>query len=193
MKTLQRRVAIAASIASALTVSVYALALAHAVVYPRASATGAHERYVIRVPNERNVATTRVEITFPAEVKVGSFIDVPGWTLEVVRDSAKLIKGAVWTGNLPPERFAEFPFVATNPKDPAEIHWPIIQTYADGEKAEWTGPKDSKRPASATNITAVVAASATPTNNGGGGSPMIAYAALGLSVVSLGLALRPKK
>ena len=46
----------------------------------------------------------RVEITFPADVKVGSFIDVPGWTLEVVRDSAKRITGAVWTGSLPPHK-----------------------------------------------------------------------------------------
>lgn len=176
------------AIVATLTLGVYAVAMAHAVVYPRTSATGAHERYVIRVPNERNVATNRVEITFPADVKVGSFIDVPGWTLEVVRDSAKRITGAVWTGSLPPERFVEFPFVATNPKDPAEIHWPIIQVYADGERAEWTGPAGSKRPASSTNVTAVVEAAKTS----GGASPMIAYAALGLSVVSLGLALRPR-
>jgi hypothetical protein len=89
---------------------------------------------------------------------------------------------------LPPERFVEFPFVATNPKDPTEIHWPIIQVYADGERAEWTGPAGSKRPASSTNVTAVVDAAKAP----GGTSPMVAYAALGLSVVSLGLALRPR-
>ena len=105
----------------------------------------------------------------------------------VVRDSAKRITGAVWTGSLAPERFAEFPFVATNPKDPAQITWPIIQTYADGEKAEWTGPAGSKRPASTTNVTTVTDA---PTTSGG--NPMIAYAALGLSVVALGLALRPR-
>jgi uncharacterized protein YcnI len=177
-----------AAVVSTLTLGVYAVAMAHAVVYPRASATNAHERYVIRVPNERNVPTNRVEITFPADVKVGSFIDVPGWTLEVVRDSAKRITGAVWTGSLPPERFVEFPFVATNPKDPTEIHWPIIQVYADGERAEWTGPAGSKRPASSTNVTAVVDTAKTSAST----TPMVAYVALGLSVVSLGLALRPR-
>lgn len=164
--------------------------MAHAVVYPKTTTTGAHERYLIRVPNERAVATTRVEIRFPPEVKVGSFIDVPGWTLEVVRDSAKRITGAAWTGSLPPERFVEFPFVATNPKEPGEIRWPVVQTYADGERAEWTGPTDSKRPASVTNITSVTASPSAVA--GGGANPMISYAALALAVISLGLSLRQR-
>jgi len=176
-------------VTAALLLGVYSLAMAHAVVYPKASTTGAHERYVIRVPNERAVATTRVEIQFPSAVKVGSFIDVPGWTLEVVRDSAKRITGAVWTGSLPPERFVEFPFVATNPKEPTDIRWPVVQTYADGERAEWTGPTDSKRPASVTNVTNVTAA-APAAGAGAGANPMIAYAALALAVISLGLSLR---
>src|SRR5262249_20586667 len=54
-------------VTAALLLGVYAIAMAHAVVYPKASTTGAHERYVIRVPNERAVATTRVEIQFPPE------------------------------------------------------------------------------------------------------------------------------
>ena len=178
-------------VTATLLLGVYAIAMAHAVVYPKASTTGAHERYVVRVPNERAVATTRVAIQFPPEVKVGSFIDVPGWTLEVVRDSAKRITGAAWTGSLPPERFVEFPFVATNPKDPTDLRWPVVQTYADGERAEWTGPTDSKRPASVTNITTVTA---PPSASGStaGANPMISYAALALAVISLGLSLRQR-
>ena len=130
-----------------LTLGVHALALGHAVVWPKTSTAGGRERYVIRVPNERNVSTTRVEIQFPADVRVTGFIDVPGWRLEVVRDSAKRITGAVWTGDLPPERFAEFTFTATNPKDATAIVWPVLQRYADGENADWTGPAGSTRPA----------------------------------------------
>jgi hypothetical protein len=120
---------------------------------------------------------------FPSDVRVSSFEDVPGWELQVTRDTAQRIVGAVWTGSLPPERFAEFPFVAANPKTATEIHWPVIQTYADGERAEWTGPAGSKRPASSTTIAA--AASAT--------SSWMAPVALALALVSLGLALRPRK
>lgn len=176
-----------AGITTALTLAVYAIGLAHAVVYPKASTAGAYERYVIRVPNERKVPTTRVEMTFPAEVKVSSFADVPGWTIEVTRDTAQRIVGAVWTGSLPPERFIELPFVAANPKTAGAITWPVIQTYADGEKAEWTGPAGSKRPASSTTI-AATAATSGPT----GGMNGIAIAALAIAVVSLGLALRPR-
>jgi uncharacterized protein YcnI len=169
----------------ALVLAMPALGLAHAVVFPRASAPGAYERYVLRVPNERNVPTTRVEILFPSDVKVVSFADVQGWQIEIQRDSAARIVAAVWTGSLAPERFVEFPFVAVNPKSPAEIHWPAFQTYGDGQRVEWTGPADSKSPASVTTI-AAASAPASPSN-----TPFVlACAALGIAIVSLGLAMR---
>jgi hypothetical protein len=177
-----------AGLTTLLTLAAYAIGFAHAVVYPKASTTGSYERYVIRVPNERKVPTTRVEITFPADVKVNSFADVPGWAIEVTRDTAQRIIGAIWTGNLPPERFVELPFVAANPKTAGTIMWPVIQTYADGERAEWTGPEGSKRPASVTTIGAAPAKAGTS----GGGMNGVAIAALGIAVVSLGLALRPR-
>ena len=170
--------------AVALVLIVPALALAHAVVYPRASTPGAYERYVLRVPNEKNVATTKVEIHFPADVKVNSFTDVPGWQLEVVRDSAQRIVAAIWTGTLAPERFVEFPFIAVNPKTESKIEWPAFQTYADGQRVEWTGAEGTKTPASVTAITAASAGGDSHNTFG------IAIAALVLSVLSLGLAIR---
>jgi len=95
---------IAATIAFVLAVP--ALGLAHAVVFPKMSTPGAYERYLLRVPNERNVATTRVEIRFSLDVKVISFADVQGWQIEIQRDSASRIVGAVWTGSLAPERLS---------------------------------------------------------------------------------------
>jgi uncharacterized protein YcnI len=161
---------------------------AHAVVYPRNSTAGARERYVIRVPNERGVATTRVQITFPAALRVSSFLDVPGWKLEILRDTAKRITGAVWTGNLPVEHFAEFTFNATNPTDTTTLVWPVLQTYADGELATWTGPRGTDRPASVTVL--AMPDSTAGAANGGGASPVLVYVALALSALSLGLALR---
>jgi uncharacterized protein YcnI len=181
-----RRALTAGGIATLLTLAVTTLAIAHAVVYPKSSTTGSFERYVVRVPNERKVATTTVEMTFPADVRVNSFEDVPGWTIEVKRDTAQRIAGVVWTGNLAPERFVELPFVAANPKTATEIHWPVIQTYADGERVEWTGPAGSKRPASSTTIAAAPTA-------GSSSASWMGPVALALAVVSLGLALRPRK
>jgi hypothetical protein len=171
-----------------LSLVVPSLLFGHAVVYPKASTPSAYEKYVLRVPNEKDVATTRVEIRFPADLRVSSFGDVPGWQLEVLTDSAKRIIGAVWTGTLAPHRFVELPFVAANPKTATTLVWPVFQTYGAGEKVEWTGPAGSKTPASSTVIAPVAAAEAVVAAPAP--SPMISYAALGLAVVALGLALR---
>ena len=164
-----------------------ALAYGHAVVYPKTSTTSGHEKYVLRVPNEKAVATTRVEIRFPADVKVSSFSDVAGWQLEVLTDSAKRIVGAVWTGTLPPQRFIELPFVAANPKTAMQVTWPVFQTYADGMKVEWTGAPGTKSPASVTTISAAAEAGGMKSV-----TPYVSWAALVLALVSLGLTLRPK-
>lgn len=184
-----RRPAFAAAAAIVVALLVPVLAFGHVVVFPKASTPGAFERYMLRVPNEKNVATTRVELHVPADVKVNSFADVPGWTLEVLKDSAQRITGAVWTGTLPPGHFVEFPFIAVNPRSDAKITWPAMQTYADGQVVEWSGPEGSKTPASVTTI----AAATTTGASGASGSPVslwISIAALVLALISLGLAAR---
>ena len=163
-------------------------ALAHAVVYPKTSTTGAYEKYVLRVPNERDVPTLRVEIRFPSELRVVSFSDVSGWQLEILRDSAQRITGAVWTGVLPRERFVEFPFVAVNPREATTVTWPTYQIYQGGERVEWTGPENSKTPASSTGIgesSTLGTRLLTPL--------YLSIVAVLLSLISLGIALRPSK
>lgn len=163
------------------------LALAHAVVFPRASAPGAYEKYVLRVPNEKDTsATTRVEIQFPAAVRVISFADVAGWQLQVRRDSTGRIAGATWTGSLPPERFIEFPFVAVNPREETRLVWPVYQTYSDGERIGWIGPENGDEPASVTTIGASGVAGGTRW------APYVAVIALVLALVSLAMSLRTR-
>lgn len=171
--------------ATALLLLCPAVAGAHAVVYPKASVAGAYERYVLRVPNEKGSPTTRIEIRFPAAARVISFADVPGWDVAPVLDSAQRIVGAVWTGTLPPQRFVELPFMAVNPATPVRLVWPVFQTYAGGERVEWTGAPDTRTPASITDI-----ATSGPTPFGGRGPMLTAMAALALALIALGLALR---
>ncbi len=175
------------AVALALTLIVPALAFAHAVVYPKTSTTGGREKYFLRVPNEKAVNTIRVEIHFPDSVRVSAFEDVAGWKLEILTDTAKRISGAVWTGTLEPRRFAEFPFMGSNPKTAMKLVWPTFQTYADGEKVEWTGEEGSKSPASVTSIADPTVAAAEKT-----APRWVPWTALALGVISLGLALRPK-
>jgi uncharacterized protein YcnI len=172
------------ALAFALFVTSARPARAHAVVYPRKSTPGAYEKYVLRVPNEKDSPTLSVEIRFPSGIRVVSFADVQGWTLRTITDSAGKITGAVWTGSLSPDRFIEFPFIAVNPDDAATLTWPAYQTYADGERVEWVGPTDSKRPASSTTI-----ASAGRENLF---LRLAAFAALLLALISLGVAVRPR-
>lgn len=164
------------------------MVFAHAVVFPRTSTPGAYEKYVLRVPNERDVSTNKVEIRFPEGLRVVSFGEVPGWKLQVLTDSVQNITGAIWTGVLPKERFVEFPFVAVNPKDSTSITWPTYQTYEGGERIEWTGPDSSYTPVSSTLVSnpAVVPIKVSRT------SLYISLAALLLALTALAVALRPR-
>ena len=161
---------------------------AHAVVFPKTSTPGAYEKYVLRVPNERDVPTLKVELHFPQGLRVVSFGDVPGWKLQVLTDSAQRVTGAVWTGVLPKERFVEFPFVAVNPKDSTSLFWPTYQTYEGGERVEWTGPDSSKTPVSSTIVSdpAVVPVKVSRT------SLYMSVVALLFALTALGVALRPR-
>jgi uncharacterized protein YcnI len=165
------------------------IVFAHAVVFPKTSTPGAYEKYVLRVPNERDVPTVKVELQFPQGLRVVSFGDVPGWKLQVLTDSAQRVTGAVWTGVLPKEHFIEFPFVAVNPKDSTSLAWPTFQTYQGGERVEWTSPDTaSKTPVSTTLISdpSVIPVKVSRT------SLYISIIALLFALTALGVALRPR-
>jgi len=188
MNRWRRYAAARRTVAAAILLLAPCVAAAHAVVYPQRSIPGAYERYVLRVPCERDVPTTRVEITFPADLRVLSFADVAGWQLEVIRDTAGAVTGAVWTGTLPPERFVELPFVGVNPREQSRLVWPVAQTYGDGVRIEWAGAPDSDRPASVTEVGEV--------SEGGSASLALALAVTALIIASVaaGLAIirRPR-
>lgn len=165
---------------------------AHAVVSPGEAAAGAYQRYLLRVPNERSFETVRVHIVFPTSVRVISFDEVPGWTLETTStDGGASFATATWSGVLPVARFVEFGFIGVNPSEPTTLVWPVIQTYADGFLAEWTGPADSATPASVTRIEAPASDLVAPEpGEGGGAATLMAAGALVVAFLSLGLTLR---
>lgn len=163
---------------------------AHAVVVPGTSATRAYESYTLRVPNERDVPTTRVRIKFPPELFVMSFADVPGWDLEVERDSTGRAVGATWRGTLEPDRFVELPFVGVNPPEPATLVWGVDQAYqgTGGEEVvSWTGPPDSEYPASRT---LVVDSAPAGGEDAGEGGEILPWIAVLLSLAALVVSIR---
>jgi uncharacterized protein YcnI len=162
---------------------------ARAVVFPTTSMPGAYEKYTLRVMNERAVPTLRVEIHFPMGLRVVSFGDVPNWKIQILTDTTSRITGAVWTGVLPIDRFVEFPFLAVNPKDSTSLTWPTIQTYANGERVEWTSPDT----ASMTPVATTLIADTTPKPiKVSRTSLYISLAALLFALTALAVALRPR-
>jgi uncharacterized protein YcnI len=143
-------------VAAGVTVLAAASAFAHVRVSPRESAGGATERYIMRVPTERQPSTVRIELEVPAAVTVLSTTPSPGWKIEEKKDSQGKIVNVIWSGGV--IRFAEyreFVFEARNPASETKLEWKVIQIYEDGMRSEWTGPESSRSPASVTTIKAV--------------------------------------
>jgi uncharacterized protein YcnI len=128
-----------------------ALVSAHVTVWPRESSTGAYEKYVVRVPTEGKVATQSVELRVPENVDIVSIGAPNGYTYEVKRTGSR-ITSIVWSKEIKPGEFAEFAFMARNPKQAGEVRWEAVQRFADGTSTEWTGAVKDKHPASVTRV-----------------------------------------
>ena len=123
-----------------------ALLFAHITIWPKESAPGARERYTMRVPNEKQVATVRIEGEFPSELNLYDFEFKPGWKIDLKKDDKGKITGATWTGKIVPYEFVEFGMLGLNPKEGASLTWKFVQFYEDGMKEEFTGPVGSRYP-----------------------------------------------
>ncbi|WP_370512107.1 YcnI family protein [Brevibacillus sp. LEMMJ03] len=125
-------------------------ASAHVTVWPKETKADSYERYTVRVPVEKDSNTVKVRLEFPAGVKVGTVLPVPGWTYEWEKDADGRFKAITWTataGGIKPHEFMEFGLSAKNPGEPGTLTWNAYQTYADGTVVEWTGAAGSDTPA----------------------------------------------
>lgn len=127
-------------------------AAAHVDVLPTTVSQGEAVEFVVRVPTEREVPTTRVRIEVPDEVTVFSFLDPPpGWRLDTVPGSDGRVRAVVYSGGrIAPGRYAEFRMLGT-PFGVGETVWPARQTYGDGQVKPWTGPPEDGSGASTEN------------------------------------------
>jgi uncharacterized protein YcnI len=137
---------------SAFALASAALAFAHIRIAPTESAPGAREKYTMRVPNEKQVNTIRVEGEFPAGLQIYDFEFKPGWKIDFKKDDNGKIVGATWTGKVQPYEFVEFGMLGINPKEETNLAWKFVQYYEDGSKEEFTGPVGSFRPSPVTDL-----------------------------------------
>jgi hypothetical protein len=136
-----RRVALVLALAAGLIT--VAPAAAHVDVLPREVAQGEAIQLTVRVPTERDVATTRVRVEIPPQITVYSFgPPPPGWKVVPVRGPDGRFRAVIFTGgSIAPARYADFTMLGT-PFESGTAIWKVSQTYADGVVKPWTGPPE---------------------------------------------------
>lgn len=128
-----------------------AAADAHVTVWPRESKAAAGEKYTVRVPTEGKVATSSVELEVPEGVTVIAVATPNAWTYELKREGDRIV-AITWKMEIKPGEFAEFSFLARNPKEGAQIAWKVRQLYTDGTSSDWVGATGTPRPAPVTKL-----------------------------------------
>src|SRR5215471_21282842 len=129
----------------AITSTLSSAAFAGLSVLPQESIAGMHEKYTMRVPNEKDSSSmTQIEVQFPAGLEVYGYEPKQGWKVDLKKDANGKITGAVWTGNLGPHEFLEFGLLGVNPKAAASLVWKTTQTYSDGTREEYSSARGSK-------------------------------------------------
>ena len=138
-------------LAAAVTAVIPSMAQAHITIAPTQSMAGATEKYTLRVPSEGKVATVAAELEVPEGVIVEAVAVPNGWKHEIKRQGDRIV-AITWTMNIPPGEFAEFAFVARNPRDQTEVVWTLRQRFADGTVSDWTKGPNGIRPTSMTKL-----------------------------------------
>jgi uncharacterized protein YcnI len=136
-------------------------AQAHVTVNPSEAPKGGFTKLSFRVPNEKDVATIKVEVALPTDVTIAevSTRPVPGWT--VAADKTRI----TWSGGtIEPGQFQEFDVsVGPLPDSVDRIVFKALQTYADGEVVRWiddppaAGAAEPDHPAPVLTLTAATA------------------------------------
>jgi uncharacterized protein len=151
-----------------------AAAQAHVTLQPNEQPAGGFARLDVRVPNERdNASTTKVEVKFPAGFAEVSTEPVPGWTTKVTKSKlakpvttdegdkiTEQVDTITWTGDgkqgsIQPGQFQDFGISVALPDKPGtSLTFKALQTYSNGEIVRWIGPPDADEPAPQVKLTA---------------------------------------
>jgi uncharacterized protein YcnI len=162
---------------AAVAVLVFAPAVsAHVTLQPEEATAGDFTRLDVRVPNERdNASTTKVEVRFPPGFLSVSTEPEPGWNAEiamrkldkpveqfgerVTEEVDRLILTANGEANaIGPGQFRDFGLSVGVPDKPgATLRFPAVQTYSSGEVVRWIGPPDAEEPAPQVELTSAAA------------------------------------
>ncbi|WP_282941198.1 YcnI family protein [Paenibacillus sp. RC67] len=178
------------------------IASAHVTVLPSESVQGSYEKFTVRVPNEKDIPTVKVEVKFQLDsVSISRFEPKPGWKYDLTKDASGKITAVTWTATgdgLSATEFGDFNMQGKVADNATSINWKAYQTYKDGSVVEWVGAAGSDKPASVTKVNAKPAGAAadshgnTTASAGNAGhdqpasaAPAASQAPLYLSIVAL--------
>lgn len=174
--TLRRAGAVGAA-AAAILLATAIPAAAHVSVNPKEAPQGEYAKLAFRVPNERNLSTTKLEVAFPEKQPFASVSvrPVAGWKAQVTkaklatpvkahdREITEAVSRITWTADSPATaiqsgEFQEFEVSAgPMPEDADQVVFKALQTYANGEVVRWieeqTGSEEPEHPAPVLKLT----------------------------------------
>jgi uncharacterized protein YcnI len=139
-----------------LTFAFASLASAHVAVNPQTAIKGTFQEFTVRVPNEKDIPTVKVELDVPAAVVISQFNPVPGWKYDLTKDSSGKITKITWVSSgegIAASQFEKFTIAGLISKNATSIDWKAHQTYKDGTIVDWTGNDSSDTPAPVTKVT----------------------------------------
>lgn len=162
---------LAALAVASLTLLAPAAASAHVTLQPNELPAGGFKRLNVRVPNERdNASTTKVEVKFPPGFLFISYEPVAGWDVSVkkakldppvevygeqVTERVDTVTFTAERGDgIKPGQFRDFGLSLSIPEKPQTLTFPSIQTYSNDEVVRWIGPEDADEPAPRVTLTA---------------------------------------
>jgi uncharacterized protein len=183
------RVLAGAAALAAAVVAVPGAAQAHVTVQPGTVEGGSFSVVALRVPNERDDAsTTRLQVLLPKDQPIGSVqtTPVPGWTVKTAtRHLAEpidffgqqldtVVSRVTWTATgdgIEPGQFQDFELSLGMLPDSGTMAFNAFQTYSSGERVSWnevsTDPSaEPEHPAPTLTLTAAAPEQGTATGQG---------------------------
>ncbi|QZL03010.1 YcnI family protein [Streptomyces sp. BHT-5-2] len=158
-RRLVRRLPVVGGIAAGSVLLLAGPAFAHVTVQPGTAPKGGFATVDIKVPNERdNASTVKVEVSLPTDHPLASVMPqpVPGWKVDITK--SKLAKPLemegekineapskiTWTAEdkgIAPGQFQQFPLsVGQLPSDTDQLVFKALQTYSDDQVVRWIEP-----------------------------------------------------
>jgi uncharacterized protein YcnI len=144
-----RRLAVPAAaltMAATATLAGVGAASAHVTANAPTLTQGGYGVVTLVVPNESDTAaTTELTVTLP-KLKSARPEVMPGWKTTVAKDpSTEEVTSITWTAlpntpGVPVGEFAQFRISGGPFPEQESVSLPALQTYADGEKADWSQP-----------------------------------------------------